>query len=500
MALRLRRGTEAERLQITPLEGELVYITDTKRLYIGDGSTTGGIAILDPETAGIALANLIDVDTTDGSTIPGDGELLAYDADNQRWRPVPVSSNVNNIGDLGDVDLTVTPVDNDILRYDAVAGNWTAEALANVPINITDLADVDTQSTLPVNGDILQWDGNSLRWIPVPLSLVGGGITEGNEYYIKVTDPSGNLVVDGSQRLLRGDLYNDAGQAVVRVNARSVTADIKADSGATVLLRGTNGNDAEFRGTVKGELIGSIIGGDSTIFLDDTGKFVGSAVETPLISTDNLIAGTVRIAGDTGNNVISTTTAGTSLILTALSTTAQVVSTRPLTVGGTGATVPSSFINIFNTDNDGVPLRIISAFDNSGESRIAINRSRGTKAAPTAVQTGDGLGSFLITGHNGVGYRGAGGMRVVAAGSPQAARIPGEVQLFTVTTGGLPDPVITFGIEKNTSFAGAVKPGVYADATARDAAITGPELGMMIFNVGLDKFQGYTSTGWVDLN
>ena len=45
MALRLRRGTDAERLAITPVAGELVYTTDTKRVYVGDGSTVGGLPI-----------------------------------------------------------------------------------------------------------------------------------------------------------------------------------------------------------------------------------------------------------------------------------------------------------------------------------------------------------------------------------------------------------------------------------------------------------------------
>ena len=42
MALRLRRGTNAERLAITPAEGELIYTTDTKKIFTGDGSTVGG--------------------------------------------------------------------------------------------------------------------------------------------------------------------------------------------------------------------------------------------------------------------------------------------------------------------------------------------------------------------------------------------------------------------------------------------------------------------------
>ena len=45
MALRLRRGTNAERQLITPLQGELIYTTDTKALFIGDGTTVGGVLV-----------------------------------------------------------------------------------------------------------------------------------------------------------------------------------------------------------------------------------------------------------------------------------------------------------------------------------------------------------------------------------------------------------------------------------------------------------------------
>jgi hypothetical protein len=42
MALKLRRGIEANRTSITPAEGELIYTTDNKQLFIGDASTAGG--------------------------------------------------------------------------------------------------------------------------------------------------------------------------------------------------------------------------------------------------------------------------------------------------------------------------------------------------------------------------------------------------------------------------------------------------------------------------
>lgn len=40
--IKLRRGLEAERLVTTFDEGELVYIIDKKRIYVGDGRTVGG--------------------------------------------------------------------------------------------------------------------------------------------------------------------------------------------------------------------------------------------------------------------------------------------------------------------------------------------------------------------------------------------------------------------------------------------------------------------------
>ena len=46
MSLQIRRGTEAQRSAITFDLGEIVYTTDSKKLYVGDGGTPGGNNIL----------------------------------------------------------------------------------------------------------------------------------------------------------------------------------------------------------------------------------------------------------------------------------------------------------------------------------------------------------------------------------------------------------------------------------------------------------------------
>ena len=45
MALQIRRGTDAQRQGITPLAGELIFTEDTKKLFVGDGTTPGGIQV-----------------------------------------------------------------------------------------------------------------------------------------------------------------------------------------------------------------------------------------------------------------------------------------------------------------------------------------------------------------------------------------------------------------------------------------------------------------------
>ena len=46
MALQFRRGLDSDRGTITPTMGEPIFTTDTKQLYVGDGTTAGGIDVV----------------------------------------------------------------------------------------------------------------------------------------------------------------------------------------------------------------------------------------------------------------------------------------------------------------------------------------------------------------------------------------------------------------------------------------------------------------------
>lgn len=71
MALRLRRGLEALRTTITPAEGEIIYTTDSKRLYVGDGLTAGGNGVSAPVTSvnnKVGAVQLISDDLPEGTS------------------------------------------------------------------------------------------------------------------------------------------------------------------------------------------------------------------------------------------------------------------------------------------------------------------------------------------------------------------------------------------------------------------------------------------------
>jgi hypothetical protein len=43
--IQIRRGVEAQRALITPDAGELLFTTDNKQLFVGDGATAGGLLV-----------------------------------------------------------------------------------------------------------------------------------------------------------------------------------------------------------------------------------------------------------------------------------------------------------------------------------------------------------------------------------------------------------------------------------------------------------------------
>ena len=164
MALRIRRGTNAQRLLITPLQGELIYTTDTKQLFVGDGSTVGGTAV---DTGSVAFSGI----ATD----------VTPDADNTR-----------DIGAVGNRWAEGRFVN----IFGALTGNVTGNLTGNVTGNT---AGVHTGAVV---GNVT---GN-----------LAGDVTGDLNGSVFADDST--AIVDGIQKRIKADVYSTAGTLLLSTN------------------------------------------------------------------------------------------------------------------------------------------------------------------------------------------------------------------------------------------------------------------------------------------
>jgi len=128
LKLLVRRGTNEDRKNITLDEGELGYASDTTRLFIGDGTTAGGILI----------GNKFLGSRPDVTIETGEINDLAFDSDNNTLLRIKQ----NNGSDIADWETVsnLLSTSNGSIVIDAAqrvtvgtlsAGNFSADALGN---------------------------------------------------------------------------------------------------------------------------------------------------------------------------------------------------------------------------------------------------------------------------------------------------------------------------------------------------------------------------------
>jgi hypothetical protein len=153
-------------------------------------------------------------------------------------------------------------------------------------------------------------------------------------------------------------------------------------------------------------------------------------------------------------------------------------------------------------------MSLTGTIDNTNEVQPWINMymAKNSNAAPQPVVGGDILSGMMVFAFDGSGYERSVsiGARVDPGTTVSTGIIPGEfIAVAQSTTVGYDNPgdshILSFNSKGRLSVP-VIKTGVYDDATARDAFVTVPEKGMIIFNDDTNKFQGYDGSAWVDLN
>lgn len=161
LKLLVRRGIDVDRQSIVLSEGELGYTTDTKKLYIGDGSTTGGILV----------GNKFLGEASDHTTFTeaGVGDLAFNNTTNKLYAKTTSSwLEIGGVYSSGDSSIVVDG-NNQITVGTLSAGNVAADLLGNS-------IELDTNNRVSLSGagistdSIVSRNGGYLK-LPEKLSI-----------------------------------------------------------------------------------------------------------------------------------------------------------------------------------------------------------------------------------------------------------------------------------------------------------------------------------------
>jgi len=268
MPLQIRRGTDAERLgSFTPVEGELIYTTDTKKLYVGDGATVGGVAIDTVGSGGggaSVLGDLTDVDITGAVN----GSILKFNGTDWYMGSDDTGSASDKIS-LTDLAVQVDPAGSAGLSYNNLTGLFTyiPPDLSTYAQNMNELSDVSITS--PVNGQYLRYNGS--EWYSDNVSVfddatptLGGNLGIGSNDIVGDGDINitGDITAPQFNGTLIGNVTGDVTGNVTGNLTGDVTGNVVGNVTGTLtggVIGDANGNHTgTFNGDVSGNITGNI--------------------------------------------------------------------------------------------------------------------------------------------------------------------------------------------------------------------------------------------------
>ena len=454
MALQIRRGLENERTAgggVVFAEGELVYITNTDALYVGDGSTAGGVKLTD--NAGAVLGSYITADTV-SSTLDLQQNLDLNGKDIIGTGNINIAGTINATGNVNIGDDVNTD---------------TVDFAAKITSSLTPNAD----STYNIGTTTERWNNGYFT------GLVVDGQVDAVAVNANVVADNSSVMVNVSNNIFTGAFAGNV--------TGNILGDITGDSAGTH----TGNVIGNVTGSLDGDITGSVFGDDSTLIVDAinktlignvTGNVTGDTagvhtgniftnlidsadssaiivtpvfqVESDLIASNALIVGTGNVAGPGGPNVI-------------LKNTGEILA-NTITASSIGAGSAAVEFNVISK----LGLKERAAFEKAASFQDAVS-----------VQTiaGAFTGSFAVE---------------TFTGDPESdaeiADVSNYNKHFEATT-----TKVSFGVPAQMA--------VVADDSARGTLVPSPAAGMMLFMTAgsapsaTTQLQVYNGTAWVNV-
>lgn len=413
MPLQIRRGTAAERNSLSsPLAiGELLYTTDTGRLYIGDGTALGGPDIQgnpDQGGKGLTMTGFTTEDAQDATAsliLSGTHSHIFFFYDDTANS---LSSSLNLSNYSGDISLEGSLEISANLQVGGaltIGGNLEAAGfkgslfaddstlLINAIDNSINLNGTVKGDIIPAEDQVYDLGSNSNKFKDLYLS--GSSIFLGDATITSV----GNGIELPAESTINGQsILEGLGNGVVEGSNYKIN--IVADDSSIMVDSST--------GTFTGDIKGSVISNDDTTLVDFTSKAVtASALTSPLINTSVIKTSdsseltfnspsrfTTRIAFDDLSQFFEEATFSTNVSLTRI-------------------------------------VSLTQHHDNQFGSAISLRRSRGTQDSPTAVQVEDVLCDIDFNAFNGSSYVSSATIKGVADANPSGGYVPGRLDFIT---------------------------------------------------------------------
>lgn len=383
MPLQIRRGTQADLNAITPAEGELVYVipaslTDTQKLYIGDGVTPGNAlapvtGYSDSDAKEAAAESLLEgthknisfsfdsvsktlsatVDILTHETIEADAIDVAAVKDGSTI--ILDVANAQLFGNvMGDLKGSVF-ADDSTLLVDAVAGNIPGSAISG-----TVTADFVGTFNGPVVTNLISSSDSSTIDVDTPVRFQ--------------TD----IQVDGISRfqdelVINTETTNQRFLSITQVHD-------SASSGSAINLRRSRGNLSSLSTVADGDNIGNL-------------SF--TAYEGTIYTQSALIRATA-------NGTVSTGRIPSRIeFLTVSDFTGEL--TEKMYIGSRNEVRLNSELHVYSSIYDPSPMTWFQQSHSTPDARnFSWIRTRGTIDAPLAVQNGDDIVDLVFQGHDGV--------------------------------------------------------------------------------------------------
>jgi len=420
MALRLRRGSDAQRLTITPTDGELIYETTNKRLFIGDGVTVGGNGVSAPVTSVNTKVGAVALTSDD---IP-EGTNKFYYTDNKALDAVGsmfengTHSNISFVYDetLNTISATSAGAYTDNNAVDAVGAALVAGNGSNTGITFSYTAETNSiTATVSSAGTVGSGTAGQFPYYAstgTAVAAIGANLT---------WTPTGNILthLDGVFNVISevGD------KAVIRFDSYHGNA-----IPTSIALRRARGVLATPTAVQTGDVLNSIVfsAHDGTGFLR-SGAIVSS------------ITGAVA-TGKVPNSLLFETTNADGISDYRLRISEEgIVTIGPVAVDdtGTGQLLVRQAISSSSTPI----LNLRTTFADQFGPVIGFYKQRGNQAAPATAIQNDVTSDLKSYAFDGTTFRLSTIIRTIVDSPITSGRAPGAIQFgFTNLAGSLVFP------------------------------------------------------------